>query len=290
MNNIYSTSITDIGSVRTINEDAVLEGEGIYAVADGMGGHNAGEVASGIAISALEEYVAENRHRLPGPKLVKEAVEYANLKIYERSVSGEEFNDMGTTLTALYTAGDGRVSIGSVGDSRAYLFREGGLGLLTHDDSLVEKLVEDGIIGREEAQSHPRRNVILKALGVEPSVEAEIVDEVIEPGDLFLLSTDGLTSMVEDREIKQILAGTRELNKAAKRLVSKALERGGTDNVSVVLILFGVEDTGKDLNSTHKRSKAEGKRAFGLFGRKRRSGAAVWGGRPGARAFTMGAV
>ncbi|MBN1289727.1 MAG: Stp1/IreP family PP2C-type Ser/Thr phosphatase [Actinobacteria bacterium] len=270
MYDIKSTSLTDTGIVRSANEDTVLEGERIFAVADGMGGHNAGEVASGMAASLLEEYVAENRHLVSGPELLKEAIGYANRRIYEKASSVAEYKDMGTTLTALFVS-DGSVFIGSVGDSRAYLYRGGMLRRLTHDDSLVAKMVEDGVINEEEASVHPRRNVILKALGVEPAVDIEIVSETVEPGDLFMLSTDGLTSLVEDKEMETVLAGGREMNKKTKSLLDLALERGGTDNISVILVSVEEKNPGGASGTAREGREARWKKVRGTFRLKRGS-------------------
>ncbi|MBN2167997.1 MAG: Stp1/IreP family PP2C-type Ser/Thr phosphatase [Actinobacteria bacterium] len=269
MYDIKSISLTDTGIVRSVNEDAVLDGEGFFAVADGMGGHNAGEVASSMAVSLLDEYVAQNRCRLSGPELLRNAIGYANKRIYEKASSSLEFQDMGTTLTALYLS-DSSVFIGSVGDSRAYLYRGGALKRLTHDDSLVAKLVEDGVINEEEAIIHPRRNVILKALGVGPTIDIEIVDEETEQGDLFMLSTDGLTSLVEDKEMESVLAGGQELSKKAKRLLDLALERGGTDNISVILVLLEEKDSGGAVGQAGENGRNGRIRVRGLFRPKRK--------------------
>lgn len=235
MYNIQSVSITHIGKVRSANEDAVLEGDCVFAVADGMGGHSAGEVASSMAISLLENRLNAERRDPPVAGLLQKSIEAINTEIFEKAASAEEFHDMGTTLTTLFF-GENSVLIGNVGDSRAYLFRGGRLERLTHDDSLVAKLVDDGLISEDEAQRHPQRNVILKALGVQPGIDIDVTDREVEPGDLFLLSTDGLTALVEDSEIEQVLADSSGIWKKAKRLLKCALDRGGTDNVSIVII------------------------------------------------------
>jgi len=232
-----SASMTHTGKVREINEDAVLESGNLFAVADGMGGHQAGEVASSLALSAVRQYVEDNLGLIPGDELVKRAVEAANAAVHEKAVSSAKYHDMGTTLTMMYREGD-TVYFGHVGDSRAYIFRGGKLKRLTRDHSLVAKLVEDGEITEEEARVHPQRNIILFALGLGPGVDVDVMAVKITPGDEFLLVTDGLYSLVEDRRIEQVLAEGPEPSVAVKRLVDLALEAGGADNVSVVLTSY----------------------------------------------------
>ncbi len=238
---VRSASLSDTGKVREINEDAVLESGNLYAVADGMGGHRAGEIASSLALSAIQQYVEDSIGLLPGDKLIEKAVQSANAIIHNKSKSDESFRSMGTTLTALYREGN-TAFIAHVGDSRAYLLRKGKLRRLTTDHSLVQKLIDEGDITEEEARKHPQRNIILRALGIEPRVEVEIISINIEPGDKFLLATDGLTALVGDEEIEEIISREQEPEKAARSLVNEALARGGTDNVSVVLVEFGASE------------------------------------------------
>jgi len=232
-----SASMTHIGKVREINEDAVLSSGNLFAVADGMGGHQAGEVASALALSVARQYVEDNLGLIPGEVLVKKTVEAANAAVHEKAFSSAKYHDMGTTLTLMYREGD-TVYFGHVGDSRAYIFRDGRLKRLTRDHSLVAKLVEDGEITEEEARVHPRRNIILSALGLDSRVEVDVMAVKIKPGDEFLLVTDGLYSMVEDRQIEWVLYEEPEPSEAVKRLVDLALEAGGVDNISVVLACF----------------------------------------------------
>ena len=232
-----SASMTHTGKVREINEDAVLESGNLFAVADGMGGHQAGEVASSLALSVVRQYMEDNLGLIPGEELVKSAVEAANSAVYEKAVSSAKYHDMGTTLTMMYREGD-TVYFGHVGDSRAYIFRGGRLKRLTRDHSLVGKLLEDGEITEQEARVHPQRNIILFALGLGPRVDVDVTAVKIIPGDEFLLVTDGLYSMVEDRQIEQVLAAGPEPAGVVKRLVDLALEAGGADNISVVLTSY----------------------------------------------------
>ncbi|MBU4174307.1 MAG: Stp1/IreP family PP2C-type Ser/Thr phosphatase [Actinobacteria bacterium] len=242
MYSVSSASITETGKVREINEDAVLETGSLFAVADGMGGHQAGEVASTLALSAIGQYVEDNLGAIPGEKLVEKAVSGANAVVHQKAVSSARFRDMGTTVTVLYREGD-TAYIGHVGDSRAYLLRNGDLRQLTDDHSLVAKLVQEGEITPREARSHPQRNVILKALGLESQLEADVVSVKIQPGDVFLLATDGLTSLVGDDVISRVLAAFPGPVDAAGRLVELALEAGGIDNVSVVIVSFAESPT-----------------------------------------------
>jgi len=239
MYSITSSSLSEIGRVRQMNEDAVLERSSLYAVADGMGGHQAGEVASNLALSVLEQYVEDHLGMVAGEKLVANAIEAANAAVYKKANESSKYRSMGTTMTALYREGD-TAYIAHVGDSRAYLFREGRLKRLSVDHSLVAKLVEDGEITEEQARTHPQRNIILKALGLEPSVEADVSAVEIKPGDEFLLASDGLMSEVEDAEIERTLAIVAEPKEQARGLADLALEAGGRDNVSVVLAKFDV--------------------------------------------------
>jgi serine/threonine protein phosphatase PrpC len=229
--------MTHTGKVREINEDAVLESGNLFAVADGMGGHQAGEVASSIALSVVRSYIEKNIGLIPGEELVKKAAEEANAAVHEKAVSSAKYHDMGTTLTMMYREGD-TLFFAHVGDSRAYVFRGGRLKRLTRDHSLVGKLVEDGEITEEEARVHPQRNIILFALGLGPAVDVDVTAVRIMPGDEFLLVTDGLYSMVEDGQIEQVLEEGLGPAAAVGRLVDMALEAGGTDNVSVVLASY----------------------------------------------------
>lgn len=270
MYSIASASTTHIGKVREINEDAVLETGNLFAVADGMGGHQAGEVASSLALTVIEEYIEDNLGVIPGEKLVEKAMGAANARVHRKATGSAKFRDMGTTVTLLYREGD-IAYIGHVGDSRAYLLRAGGLKQLTRDHSLVGKLVEDGEITEEEARQHPQRNIILQALGLAPQVEIDVVSVKIQPGDVYMLATDGLSSLVEDPRIEEVLAAEPEPTTAAKRLVDLALEAGGTDNISVVIVGFqesattvpaagaGVAGTGEEAPAGTEKPRAGGR-------------------------------
>jgi serine/threonine protein phosphatase PrpC len=199
----------------------------LFAVADGMGGARAGEIASRLAAAAVREEEAE---RVDVAELIREA----NRRIFERSRDDASASGMGTTMTvALVEAG--QVTIGHVGDSRAYRLRDNALEQLTEDHSLVAELVRSGKLSPEEAETHPQRSVITRALGTEPDVDADTFTVEAQPGDVFLLCSDGLTTMVEDDHIVDVVNRHRgDLERAAKELIVDANRSGGDDNVTVV--------------------------------------------------------
>jgi len=224
---------TDTGRRRLRNEDDFICDPPLFAVADGMGGARAGEIAAGLAAAALEEAGAETR----GAEGIVALITEANRRIWERSLADPETAGMGTTVTAaLVDASSGTVAIGHVGDSRAYLLRSGSFGQLTTDHSLVAELVQSGILTPEEAERHPQRSAITRALGTEPTVEVDAFTVEAEPGDVFLLCSDGLSTMVANEEMASAIeAAERDPQRAAVALVAAANARGGEDNVTVVL-------------------------------------------------------
>lgn len=236
--------LTDVGRRRENNQDRLLldAERGVYAVADGMGGHAAGEVASRIAIEALGEAVdgdqlgrdaadsEETARRLEGAFLE------GNRRICDSVLTRGEWRGMGTTIVALVALRD-RVVIGHVGDSRAYVLRDGELQRLTNDHSWVCEQVRLGLLTEEEAKRHPMRNIITRALGNREELDVETSEEPVRPGDIFLLCSDGLNSMLGDEEISAILSSHRaDPEKACRALVDGANERGGEDNVTVVVV------------------------------------------------------
>ena len=224
---------TDTGRRRLRNEDAFICEPPLFAVADGMGGARAGEIAAGLAAAALEEAGSETR----GAEGVAALIVEANRRIWERSLSDPRTAGMGTTVTAaLVDAGAGTVAIGHVGDSRAYLLRKGAIEQLTTDHSLVAELVQSGVLTPEEAERHPQRSAITRALGTEATVEVDGFTVAAEPGDVFLICSDGLSSMLSDDEMTAAIAGTNgDPHEAADALIRAANEHGGEDNVTVVL-------------------------------------------------------
>jgi PPM family protein phosphatase len=231
-----SAGRTDPGRVRRRNEDAFVLDPPLFAVADGMGGAQAGEVASRLAATAFREY--HEADRLAPNERLQAIIQEANRRIFERARADSDVSGMGTTLTAALLTG-GRLTVGHVGDSRAYRIRNGQLEQLTEDHSLVGDLMRSGRLTPEEADAHPQRSVITRALGTDPEVSVDTITVDAEPGDLFLLCSDGLTTMVADEDILEILSAAPTLDAAARELVRAANAGGGEDNVTVVI--FGVE-------------------------------------------------
>ena len=240
-----AAGVTDPGRRRLRNEDAFICEPPLFAVADGMGGARAGEIAAGLAAAALEEAGSETH----GEEGVTALITEANRRIWERSLSDPKTAGMGTTVTAaLVDAATGTVGIGHVGDSRAYLLRGGTMEQLTTDHSLVAELVQSGVLTPEEAERHPQRSAITRALGTESSVEVDAFTVQAEPGDLFLLCSDGLPVMVADEAVSAAIeAAGRDPARAADALVAAANARGGEDNVTVVL--FELLDSSEALDS-----------------------------------------
>ena len=229
---LVAAGVTDVGRVRDGNEDDFLDQSnrlGLVAVADGMGGHRAGEVASATALEALRAAVASGQP-------LRDAIEGANDAVLEKSVSDQEFHGMGTTLTAGILGSDGYLVVGHVGDSRAYLVRDGELTQITDDHSLVEEMVRGGELTREQADVHPRRSVITRALGIDPEVEVDEYPIELQPGDRILFCSDGLTTMVRPDEIASILSREPDPKRAAQLLVDAANAAGGEDNVTAVIV------------------------------------------------------
>ena len=225
---------TDIGRVRKQNEDAawMSEKRGVYVVADGMGGHLAGEVASAMAIDAVKR-MAE-KHDIASISVLRETVCAAHEAISAHARANPNCSGMGTTISAMWRGGH-YMYIAHVGDSRVYRFRGGELEQITQDHSLVEELVRAKIITREEARSHPRRNIITRALGTPGENAPDLLAADMQPGDVWLLCTDGLTGMVSDDEITRVLSCGDSLEKAADTLIRMALAAGGRDNVTLIL-------------------------------------------------------
>ena len=231
-------SITDVGRVRPINEDscyAPQAGERFCAVADGMGGHNAGEVASAMAVKVFSEYMRDVQTLTP--EALRASVAQANDAIYRASQESEGVRGMGTTFSALAMQGDSAF-IAHVGDSRIYLIRRGALMQVTMDHTLVEEMVLRGLITVREARVHPRRNIITRALGTEPRVEIDLMQLDMRPGDVFFLCTDGLTNHVPEREILNVTQSGDDWDEKLRRLVGIALENGGSDNITAMYAVY----------------------------------------------------
>jgi protein phosphatase len=231
-------SHSDTGRQRRGNEDAFLERAPLFVVADGMGGAQGGEVASRIAIELFADGLTVDDESDPAERLAGRA-EDANAAIYARAQDDSELTGMGTTLTAAYV-GSSEISFAHVGDSRAYRFHDGQLERLTHDHSLVEELIRQGRLTQEEAEEHPQRSIITRALGPEPAVDVDMITLDGVDGDVYLLCSDGLTSMLPESEVEVIIASSRTLAAAGKALIAAANRAGGRDNITVVL--FRLED------------------------------------------------
>lgn len=225
---------THKGMVRPGNEDAYLIAPPLFAVADGLGGHQAGEVASSLAIDTL----LDSAPRTVDAKALGRAVRQANTAVIEASVNGRGRTGMGTTLTAAMVEGTS-LALAHVGDSRAYLLHLGRLEQLTDDHSMVADLVRKGQLTAEESRSHPNRSVITRALGSDPNMLADTFEVEAAPGDRLLLTTDGLTSMVRDEEIERLLGAAPTPADAVDALIEAALDAGGHDNVTVVVTDIG---------------------------------------------------
>jgi protein phosphatase len=228
---IESFKHSDTGRQRKANEDNLFVREPLFVVADGMGGARAGEVASKTAVDAFEEGLPGQASPEQG---LTEVIAEANGRIHDMARSDEQLQGMGTTVTAAWV-GDTDVSIAHVGDSRAYLYRDGSLQLLTQDHSLVNELVIRGKLTEQQAAEHPQRSIITRALGPEASVEVDTQSRRARDGDVFLLCSDGLTSMLGDDEIAELLDSSPTLAEAGQRLVQAANDAGGRDNITVVL-------------------------------------------------------
>ncbi|MGI6224898.1 MAG: Stp1/IreP family PP2C-type Ser/Thr phosphatase [Peptococcales bacterium] len=238
---MHVNSLTNIGLVRKANEDNFLTDKkrGLFVVADGMGGHERGDLASSIAIKTLDSFLTLeviNTHKV---NALCQAIQKANGLIFQEAQTNKSCAGMGTTITATLFIDD-QLYIGHIGDSRAYLIRDARIDLLTKDHSLVGELVRKGELTESEAYRHPHRNVLTRALGTEPKVEVDISEYKIKTGDLLLLCTDGLYNLVNDSEILSIIK-KNNLKESVNQLVKIALERGGVDNITVVLVSYDGE-------------------------------------------------
>src|SRR5690349_21037663 len=228
---LSSGARTDVGRGRPENEDSVLvdDARGLWAVADGMGGHRAGEVASATAIETLQD-----AYRAGTP--LNQAVEAANAAVFSKAADDAALRGMGTTLTAVALENGRTALLGHVGDSRAYLLRDGAVTQVTDDHSLVEQLVREGRLSPEEAQRHPQRAIITRALGVDAHVEVDTYRVDLNPGDRLLICSDGLTNMLSDDTIAATLRRHPDPQQAADTLVDMANQAGGDDNITVVIL------------------------------------------------------
>jgi serine/threonine protein phosphatase PrpC len=231
-----TAAVTDPGRTRRHNEDAYVIEPPLFAIADGMGGAQAGEVASQLATAALKESEPNGG----GEQRIADLIQEANRRVYDRSSSDPNTSGMGTTITVALVEEDS-VAFGHVGDSRAYLIRHAEMEQLTEDHSLVNELLKTGKLSREEAETHPQRSVITRALGTDPDVDVDTFSVRAEAGDLFLLCSDGLTDMVSEESILDVVERNRDdIDGVVRALVKEANRGGGQDNITVVA--FEIED------------------------------------------------
>ena len=243
-------SATDTGRVRDLNEDSLLVTDRLFAVADGMGGHAAGEVASLIAVETLRAADGDSR------EAVVDAVRQANAAVFARSESDAATRGMGTTLSVVALIGDEAIVVANVGDSRVYRLQQGELEQLSEDHSLVQDLVREGRISAAEARVHPNRNVVTRTIGNDPAVEVDWWEIDPVAGDRYLICSDGLTDEIEDHAIARVLHTVHDPDEAARTLVDLANRAGGRDNITVVIVDV-VDDGGRSAAA----SKALGKDA-----------------------------
>ena len=233
-------SITDVGKERKLNQDYVFTSEipvgkldNLFIVADGMGGHNAGDYASKYTVEIIVEEIEKSKDASP-VQVLEKAIKRANTHIRKKSQESVGLNGMGTTVVAA-TIRDGQMCVANVGDSRLYVINQE-IKQITEDHSLVEEMVRMGGIRREQARSHPKKNIITRAIGAEDELEIDFFQVNLEKGDFVLMCSDGLTNMIEDEEIRMILQGQRDIVEKAEALVATANDNGGKDNIAVILV------------------------------------------------------
>ena len=233
--NVAWGGASDVGRVRSGNEDAFLADAGVFVVADGMGGHNAGEVASELAVTTMRSAL---RDAVSSTEQLRELVQQANTTIYTASLDDSTQRGMGTTLTALVMIPNvhDRVLVANVGDSRTYLLRNGVLNRITTDHSYVQELVNEGVITADDARKHPQKNIVTRALGIDRYVAVDVFSHDVQPGDRFLLCSDGLVDEVADADIAQILTSNASPVDASTALVNAANDAGGRDNTTVIVV------------------------------------------------------
>ena len=234
-------SVTDVGQKRKINQDYVFASDqpvgnlpNLFIVADGMGGHNAGDFASSFVVKAVREYIEKSGDQNP-IKLMKSAIQSANAMLLEEACSREELKGMGTTLVVSTVVGK-YVYTANVGDSRQYIIDDEEIQQITKDHSLVEEMVRMGEITEAEARNHPDKNIITRAIGAAPVVEVDFFDRVLRPDSILLMCSDGLTNMVEDEQIHQIVTKDQTVEERAQALIKAANDHGGKDNIAVIIV------------------------------------------------------
>ncbi|WAA13652.1 Stp1/IreP family PP2C-type Ser/Thr phosphatase [Fervidibacillus halotolerans] len=254
---------TDRGKVRNLNEDYVGvfkkdHGDLLAVVADGMGGHLAGDVASKMATERMEQlWNKEGKIETPeqAERFFKEKIKQINYEIFKLARENKDYQGMGTTLVASICT-EKFVTVANIGDSRCYLINHSGMKQLTDDHSLVNELVKSGQISKEDAEHHPRKNILLRALGTEKDVEVDLKTIGFEKGNYLLLCSDGLTNMLTDREIEDVLLSERKLGEKADYLIQRANDNGGVDNISLIIVYHHKEEK-EEVGELHVNRKTD---------------------------------
>lgn len=229
---------SDVGLVRPVNEDSYLfVMPNLFVVADGMGGHVAGEIASKLAVDTVVACITGDRSHTPPPALLNQAITDANRAVYNASQAGSQYAGMGTTVTAVYIDKD-KVYWGHVGDSRLYLLHAEDLRQLTNDHSLVSELIRTGSITEDEARCHPQRNILTRAVGAADKVQVEVGQTNWQPGDSLLLCTDGLTNMLDESQVLEIISLRSSIDSRLDQLIDSAKKAGGLDNITAILLQY----------------------------------------------------
>lgn len=241
---VHAVGLTDVGRVRSINQDSfhLIKDKNISIVADGMGGHAAGDQASKIAVKTITEILeaydfqdGDGESGMSIEELVRYALQEANEQILLASLSNQHLQGMGTTAIVAVES-QGKLYLGHVGDSRTYLVRNQKISQITEDHSVVQQLVKAGAISEAEAEVHPYKNVITRCLGMQANVEPDTLEMVLEPGDRILMCSDGLSNMVSDATMEQLINDTESPEETCQKLIDLANENGGTDNITAVLL------------------------------------------------------
>ncbi len=238
-------ALTDKGLVREQNQDSIFSSEEsdmpIFIIADGMGGHKAGEIASSEAIDLIKEFFLKNKKKLISKKnilkIIDLSIQNANIHLHKKSLEILEYSGMGTTISLCFIY-KSHIFIGHVGDSRIYKIKDNKIEQLTEDHSLVNELIKKGKITKEEAINHPKKNVIMRAVGTSEEIEVDLSESKFTKGDKLLLCTDGLTNMLSEEDILSILEQNKSLQNIGQELIEKAKENGGYDNISLIIIKF----------------------------------------------------
>ena len=234
----HARSCTHVGQLRQVNQDAHGTAPGVFVVADGLGGHAAGEVASALAVAAILEGAAAG---ITDAASFGELVQEANRRVYEAAAADPSLRGMGTTVTALAVLPDGRVAVANVGDSRTSLYRSGDFIRVSKDHSRVQQMIDDGLIDPDEGWRHPEGNVLTRAVGLEPETEIDVFVLSVEPGDRFILCSDGLIDEVSEEDTAEALWRHRDPQECADRLVDMANAAGGHDNITVMVVDVAAE-------------------------------------------------